>query len=115
MDFIAEHRSGNLNIGVEVKNTLGVIGREELDTKLEICRYLGLRPVLAVRWIKPHLYRIQKEYKGYSWIFKTQMYPLGLEDLRKEIHEKLRLPVTVRTELPPKPVELFKKWVNANT
>ena len=115
LDFIAEHESGNLNIGIEVKNTLSVIEREELDVKLEMCKYLRLRPVFAARWIKPYLNHIAKDYDGFSWVFKTQIFPLGQEDLVKGIYNRLNLPVTVRTDLPPKPVSIFKKWVQRNT
>jgi len=115
LDFIAEHRSGNLNIGIEVKNTLSLIDKKELTTKLDMCRYLEIRPVFATRWIKPYMYLITKDYSGFSWVFKTQMYPLGLEKLVKEIYNGLGLPVSVRTELPPKSVRLFERWIDANT
>ena len=115
LDFIAEHESGNLNIGVEVKNTLGLIERKELDIKLEMCKHLGIRPVFAVRWIKPYTQIIAKHNDGFSWVFKTQIYPLGLEELTVDLYKKLQLPVNVRTDLPPKSVQLFKRWVDKNT
>mgnify|MGYP001047063267 CR=1 FL=1 len=114
LDFIAEHKSGKLNIGVEVKNTLPIIEREELDIKLEMCQYLEIRPVFAVRWIKPYTELIRGT-QGFSWVFKTQVYPLGFEQLTKTLWEKLRLPVTVRTELPERSVRLFENWVRRNT
>lgn len=55
LDFIAEHNSGRLNIGVEVKNRLGLITKDELIIKLNMCKYLGFVPVMAVRWIEPYL------------------------------------------------------------
>jgi len=114
LDFIAEHKSGKLNIGVEVKNTLPIIEREELNIKLEICKYLELRPVFAVRWIKPYTELIRKN-SGFSWVFKTQIYPPGFEQFTKTIYKRLGLPVNVRTDLPEKSVKLFEKWVNKNT
>ena len=114
LDFIAEHKSGKLNIGVEVKNTLPIIDREELDIKLEICDYLGIRPVFAVRWIKPYIELIRKR-GGFSWVFKTQIYPPGFEELTKTLYNRLKLPVTVRTDLPEKSVKLFQKWTEKNT
>ena len=110
LDFIAEHKSGKLDIGVEVKNTLPIIEREELDIKLEICDYLGIRPVFAVRWIKPYTELIRKK-GGFSWVFKTQIYPPGFENLTATLYNRLHLPVTVRTELPEKSVRLFIRWV----
>jgi len=114
LDFIANHKSGKLNIGVEVKNTLPIIEREELDTKLGICEYLGVRPVFAVRWIKPYIELIRSR-GGFSWVFKTQIYPPGYEQLTRTIYQRLGLPVTVRTELPEKSVRLFESWTERNT
>jgi hypothetical protein len=39
--FIAEHSSKKLAVGVEVRNTLPVIEREESGIKLEICEHFG--------------------------------------------------------------------------
>ena len=114
LDFIAEHESGKLNIGVEVKNTLPIIEREELDIKLEMCEYLRIKPVFAVRWIKPYTELIRTK-GGFSWVFKTQIYPPGFEKLTKTLYRRLRLPVIVRTELPEKSVKLFERWVKRLT
>lgn len=110
LDFIAEHENSSLAIGVEVKNTLGVIERQEVEVKIDICNYLGITPVFAVRWIGPHMGLIKRN-DGFAWIFKTQIYPPGFEELTKEIYERLELPVIVRTELPEKPVTKFAEWV----
>jgi len=114
LDFIAEHKSQRLKIGVEVKNTLSVPEREEIETKIKLCHYLKLTPVFAARWIKPYVNLISQE-GGFSWFFKTQIYPLGFERHAKTIWGRLRLPVTVRTELPEKSVQIFNKWVDKQT
>jgi hypothetical protein len=49
LEFVPEHISKKLAVGVEVKNTLPIIEREELDIKLEMCEYLGMVSTL------PHL------------------------------------------------------------
>ena len=114
LDFIAEHRSGRLAIGVEVKNTLSVPERDEIQTKLDLCRYLNLTAVFATRWMKPYVQLI-RERGGFSWFFKTQIYPLDYEKFTQIIWNKLGLPVTVRTELPPKSVAIFSEWVRKST
>jgi len=114
LDFIAEHRSQRLNIGVEVKNTLSTPEREEIETKIELCQYLNLTPVFAGRWMQPYLKLIQTK-GGFCWIFKTQIYPPGFEALTKTLWTRLRLPVTVRTDLPPKSLRGFDTWVNKKT
>ena len=90
LDFVAEHESGKLAIGVEVKNTIPIIKREEIDAKLAMCDFLGITPVFAVRWLKPYAELIRNR-GGFSWMFKTQIYPPGFEDLTKAIYNRLRL------------------------
>jgi len=114
LDFIAEHRSQRLNVGVEVKNTLSVPEREEIETKIELARYLGLRPVFAARWIQPYI-KLVYDNGGYCWMFRTQIYPPGFESLTKTIWKRLQLPVAVRTDLPEKPVLRFQQWVAKET
>jgi len=110
LDFIAEHRSQRLQVGVEVKNTLSTPEREEIEAKIELCQYLNLTPVFAGRWMQPYLKRIHDK-GGFCWIFKTQIYPLGFENLTQILWKRLRLPVNVRTDLPPKSVRSFEAWV----
>ncbi|MEW6001193.1 MAG: hypothetical protein AB1638_00870 [Nitrospirota bacterium] len=44
LDFIIE--KDRIVYGCEVKNTFDYIDEDELSIKLEICEYLGLRPLL---------------------------------------------------------------------
>jgi len=124
LDFIAEYENSKFIIGVEVKNTLELIRPEEIDIKIEICKHLGIVPVFAVRFIKPYINCI-KSQGGFSWVFRTQMYPLGREDFVRNIYQKLsklnktdskghllQFPIIVRTELPPKSVKIFQEWIS---
>ena len=123
LDHIAEHKSGRLAIGLEVKNTLGIISQKEIDEKIAICRHLGLTPVFAARWIKPYILHINNE-GGFCWVFKTQIYPLGYHALTKEAYRrlsvperhdsrghKLEFPVTATNMLPERSVRNFQRWV----
>jgi hypothetical protein len=114
LDFIAEHNSGKLTIGVEVKNTIPIIEREEIEIKIDMCEFLQITPVFAVRWLKPYTELIRNR-GGFSWIFKTQIYPPGFDDLTKTLWKRLGLPVNVRTDLPEKSVLIFQNWVNSQT
>lgn len=49
LDFIFE--KNGIFYGVEVKNALGRIERDEIDVKVSICRHLGLVPFFVVRWM----------------------------------------------------------------
>jgi hypothetical protein len=114
LDFIAEHHSGNLTIGVEVKNTISVLDKKEVDTKLEMCDFLGITPVFASRWLEPYTKSIE-DRGGFSWIFKTQLYPPGMETLTEKLSKKLQLPTKVKTQLPTETTQLFHKWVRDKT
>jgi len=126
LDFIAKHNDGNLTVGVEVKNTLSLIEPKEVDIKIDICNELGIVPVFAVRWIKPYIECIRLQ-NGFSWVFKTQMYPLGNEEFVVDLFKKLsaeekvntkgyplQFPVNVRTRIPDKSIKKFSDWVEKN-
>jgi len=123
LDIIAEHKSGKLNIGVQVKNSLNLMEPEEIDTQIDICAYLGLVPVFAVRWIKPYIDCIFKQ-GGFCWVFKSQVYPIGFEKHVKNLYDRLselnkvnsknhplQFPVTARGELTELSIQKFQDWV----
>lgn len=123
LDHIAEHKSGRLAIGLEAKNTLGIISQKEIDEKISVCRHLGLTPVFAARWIKPYIRHISKE-GGFCWVFKTQIYPLGYDALTREAYRRLSVserqdsrghrlefPVTATNMLPNLSLRNFERWV----
>jgi hypothetical protein len=124
LDIIAKKKDTGFVIGVEVKNTLSIIEPSEIDTKIEICEHLGIIPVFAVRWIKPYVDCIRRQ-GGFSWMFKTQIFPYGYDNFTVELYQKLselnkvnskgrqlEFPVKVRNDLPEKSVKKFNDWVN---
>jgi hypothetical protein len=91
LDRIVE-REGVL-YGVEIKNTLPYIPRDEFQVKLDICKHLGLAPLFVSRMApKNYNYEIIQR-GGVSWILGTQFYPFGHQELATEVRETLRLPV----------------------
>lgn len=116
LDIIAKKKGKDFAIGVEVKNTLGIMDPEEIDTKIDICKRLGIVPVFAVRWNKPYVDCVRRQ-GGFSWFFKTQIFPIGQEKLTSQLFAKLsvrsrlKFPVTVRNSLPEKTVKVFDDWV----
>ena len=115
LDFIAKKKGTDFAIGVEVKNTLGVMEPEEIDIKIDICRHLGIVPVFAVRWNKPYVNCVYKQ-GGFSWFFKTQMFPIGQEKFVDQLYTRLsagslKFPIRVRNSLPKKTVRVFENWV----
>jgi len=111
LDFVASHKSGKLDVGVEVKNTFPIMDKKEIDIKIDMCNYLGIRPLFATRWNKPYIYYIENR-GGFSWNFKVQMWPLGQEEVVKQIYNRLGLPVNVRTEVTDRSRQMFEDWIN---
>ena len=116
LDFIAKKRGKDFVIGVEVKNTLATVDPREIDTKIDICKHLGIVPAFAVRWNKPYLECIRRQ-GGFSWFFKTQIFPYGQEKFTRQLFTRLsagsrrQFPVTVRNSLPERAVRIFNGWV----
>jgi hypothetical protein len=91
LDRIVE-REG-IRYGVEIKNTLPYIPRDEFRIKLELCRSLGLTPLFVSR-MAPKSYNNEIINRGgVSWILGTQFYPFGHQDFAAEVRDQLRLPV----------------------
>lgn len=110
LDIIAKHKIKNIKIGVEVKNSLDLIPKKELQIKIKMCHSLKIIPVFACRWLKPFHNTITSS-GGFPWEFKTQIYPLGQERLAKILKNRLGLPVEVLPELPFHAIKDFEKWM----
>jgi hypothetical protein len=100
--------------GVEVKNTLPYIEKDEFDIKLEMCKFFGLIPLWILRNAPEIQFRKMKAEKGFIFKFKSQIYPLGQEPLVEEIWKKMRLPVAVWDEIGAKLVKIFLEFHNSN-
>jgi hypothetical protein len=110
LDFIAELSNGK-GIGVEVKNTIPYIPREEMRIKLDICDYLGIKALFAVRWMpKSYIYEEVRPRGGFCWLFEYQAYPLGHEALCAEVVRRLNFPAMVMTEIPPRAQQIFSEY-----
>ncbi|MFQ5822330.1 MAG: hypothetical protein ACE5I5_20335 [Candidatus Heimdallarchaeota archaeon] len=100
--------------GVEVKNTLPYMEIDEFSNKLEMCKYLGLIPLWILRNAPEVQFNTMKANSGFILPFKSQIYPYGQEPLTKEIWQKMRLPVTVKAEMPQKIVKSLNWFHNQN-
>ena len=78
LDFIVE--KDGIFYGIEVKNTLPYMEREEFNIKLKICRYLGIAPLWILRNAPANQFDQIKKAGGFILRFKSQIYPLGFED-----------------------------------
>ncbi len=86
-------RPEDIYYGVEIKNTLPYIPRDELRIKLAMCKYLGLTPLFVSRMApKNYSYEIIQQ-GGISWILGSQFYPFGYRELADTVRNQLQLPV----------------------
>jgi len=82
-----------LPYGIEIKNTLGYMDREELEIKLDMCRHLGLTPLFIVRMFPASYMELVHRRFGITLIVEWQLYPHGQEAFAKEIEAELGLKV----------------------
>ncbi len=110
LDLIAKHKQKGLVLGLEVKNTLYPTPKSEVSTKIEMCKFWGIKPVFATRWLEIHR-EIINDSGGFLWQFKNQIYPRGQENFVKQIGTRFKLPVEIRGTLPPFAIKDFKNWI----
>jgi len=108
LDFIIS--KDNVVYGCEVKNKLEYIPNDELNIKLDMCNYLGIRPLFIMRYApKTYINQIYGQ-GGFSLIFETQIYPLGHEQLVEKIKKILELPADCPRAIPKGIIDRFMKW-----
>lgn len=99
-----------ISYGVEIKNTLVYIARQELTVKLGMCRLLGLRPLFIVRAApKSYIHRVNQA-GGYVLMFGWQLYPFGYEDFAREVHGRLGLPVDCPRAIEDGTIQRLVTW-----
>ena len=96
--------------GTEVKNTLSYIEKDELDVKLRMNEYLGLRPLFIMRMAPKSYVEMIRAAGGFALIFKWQLYPYGAGRLAKKVHDLLGLPVDSPRRIEEGTVRRFVKW-----
>jgi hypothetical protein len=79
--------------GVEIKNTLAYIEREELQVKIRMCKHLGLTPLFIMRMAPKSYIDMVRLAGGFSLIFEWQLYPHGYAERAKQVRERLGLKV----------------------
>jgi hypothetical protein len=96
--------------GIEIKNTLSYIPRDEMRLKLDMCDYLGLVPVFIVR-ASPASYIDEVQRRGgFTLIFEWQLYPFGHEAFAKEVRDVLGLKVDCPRAIEAGTVQRLARW-----
>ncbi len=67
----------------------GYIPKDELTTKVAMCRYLGLRPMVIARSLPPHYLNMLYEAGGFGWIVGEQAWPFGQEKRAEQVRQEL--------------------------
>lgn len=80
--------------------------------KLEMCKYLDITPLWILRNAPEVQFNTMKANSGLILKFKAQIYPYGQEPLAGEIWQNMRLPVTVKAEMPQKVVNSLLNFHN---
>ena len=87
---------------------------EELDIKVKMCDYLGIKPIFAVRMFPKTWIDEIREFGGFSLIMKYQFYPIAFRDLAKKIREELNFPVDTPKRLEQGTIDRVLKWHRKN-
>lgn len=108
LDFV--FTKDGIAYGCEIKNTLGYIDKGELEIKIEMCEFLGLRPLFIMRYAPKTYNKLIYERGGFALIFETQIYELSQEKLVQKMKEVLGLPVICSKAIPGGIIDRFEKW-----
>lgn len=79
--------------GIEIKNTLDYLPHFELQTKIQMCETLKIRPLFIARMLPKNYIKEVSDAGGFCLIFKYQLYPHGSKSFAQLIQGELGLPV----------------------
>jgi hypothetical protein len=112
LDFIFE-RDG-IAYGIEVKNTLGYMERDEFLLKVKLSEWLGIKPVFVCRMLpRSWIYDLNKS-GGFALILKYQLYPWTHRELARRVRDTLSLPVDAPRYLAEGTMNRFLQWHGKN-
>lgn len=112
LDFIFEKDS--IAYGVEVKNQLRYPEHSEINNKMQMCEYLGVRPVFVARMMPKSWINEVRKKNGFSLILKYQLYPLSHKVVASRVAKELGLPVDTPKFLMEKTMKRFLGWHERN-
>jgi hypothetical protein len=99
-----------LAYGVEIKNTQNYISREELRTKLQVCKHLSVIPLFIMRFApKSYMHEIHQN-GGFGLLFEHQFYPWGHTILLEEVKARLGLKVHSPKDVKQGDIQRLLNW-----
>lgn len=115
LDYIFEKEG--IFYGCEIKNSLSYIERNELNIKIEMCKYFNIHPLFILRYAPKTYIEIIRKNGGITLIFEKQIYDISQENLVKNIIKELKLPVMCSSNIPEgimnRMEKMHKKIVNS--
>lgn len=108
LDFIFERDS--VAYGIEVKNMLGYMEYDELQTKLKMCSALGIKPVFVARMMPKSWIKEIVDAGGFALILKYQLYPVSHRELARKVKAELGLPIDSPKALEEGTMDRFVRW-----
>ena len=96
--------------GVEIKNTQNYISREELRTKVQLCKHLQVTPLFIMRFApKSYIHEVNQS-GGFVLLFEDHIYPMGHTPLLTEVRHKLGLKVHSPNEVKEGDMQRLINW-----
>jgi hypothetical protein len=96
--------------GVEIKNTQNYISREELQTKIQLCKFLEITPLFIMRFApKSYIHEVNLS-GGFVLLFEQQIYPMGHAALLSEVRDKLALKVHSPNDIKDGDMQRLLQW-----
>jgi hypothetical protein len=77
--------------------------------KMDLCEYLGLRPLFIMRWAPKSYINIMRERHGFGLLYEDQYFPPGHTTIVDGL-KGLYLPVRIVTATVPGVFERFVHW-----
>ena len=112
LDFIFER--DRRAYGVEVKNTLTYMDREEFDIKIGMCKHLGITPMFVARMLPRIWIHDLNQVGGFALIFKWQLYPLSHKELADRVYSELGIRADAPRVLAGGTMKRFTDWHEKN-
>lgn len=107
LDFVFE--LDGLAYGAEVKNTLGYPEKIDIQLKVQICKALGVSPVIIARKLPGTTIVGLHAEGGFGWLMDWQMYPAACRKLVEACKAELSLPMSCARCYSDGTLERFRK------
>lgn len=108
MDFI--FYKDTFAYGIEIKNKLGYMDKDEYEIKMKLCKHIGVCPVFVVRMMPKTWINDIINKGGFVLVLKYQLYPQYHKDLALRVRKELELPVDSPKALKDETMHRFMKW-----